>query len=42
MKPRFLYFLPLALGLTFAGYEKDNTGTPTPAASKADLLTAKE
>lgn len=42
MRTRFLYFLPLALGLTFASYEKDNTGTPTSAASKADLLTAKE
>lgn len=30
------------MGLTFAGCKKDSPGTPTPTASKADLLTAKK
>ena len=38
MKNRFLYLLPLALGITFAGCKKD-TPTPTPAPTKTELLT---
>lgn len=38
MKNHFLYFVPLALGLTFAGCKKDSS---SPAPSKVELLTAK-
>ena len=43
MKTLSIYLLTAAMGLSaLSSCKKDSTGTPTPAASKADLLTAKK
>lgn len=41
MKLRSLYLFPLAAGLTLAACKKDSTSSPAPAATKTDMLTAK-